>query len=237
MKILLVPLLVAAGLGVGLTVASAHECSGDGPDATDCHDTPQVRDWRPNYVPLFDITKREEQGPGTEGDRQRHDAQRWKDECHTGDVYHQFCAWAYGGNSAFTNGEPDPNAAPNELHVGFAATHCFLLESQHDCEAHDASHGEGVHDAHGGALYVDVCLAANPEGHYCDDGLKDTQAGVTIVDHLDCPMGCFDEYHVVRPLDTDYTSEQAADSVEAAGRIAEDPKTQVCGYPEHSVCP
>jgi hypothetical protein len=59
---------------------------------------------------------------------------------------------------------------------------------------------------------------------------------VTIVDHLDCPNGCFDEYHVVRPADAEYTEAQATNTQAALGEIADDPQGHVCGYPEHSTC-
>lgn len=220
----LLGMVVVAGGLMGIGAASAHECTTD-PETQveECHDTPVVESWRPNYVPLFDL-------PDRDDPEQRAEAQRWrdKDSCNP-NVPH--CFWWDGGESANGSG------APMEQHIGFAATHCFLAEAQHDCSDHDASNGEGVHDAHGGAIYVDVCVAENPESHYCDDGATDTQAGVTIVDHLDCPMGCFDEYHVVRPLDTDYTIEQTEDSAAAIEGIANDPTEQACGYEEHSVCP
>ena len=37
---------------------------------------------------------------------------------------------------------------------------------------------------------------------------------MTIVDHLTCPLGCFDEYHVVRPFDQEYTERQMANTVD-----------------------
>jgi hypothetical protein len=81
-----------------------------------------------------------------------------------------------------------------------------------------------------------VCLATNPDSKYCDDGVEDTQVGVTIVDHLTCPMGCADEYHVVRPLDGDYTARQMEDSQAAVETIAADPVRHICGNPDHSSC-
>src|SRR5688572_6415457 len=152
--------------------ASAHECTDSDPknepNPEECHETPVMPNWRGTYIPLFDIEDREDEA-------QRYDAQRWRDECNNGDpnspTYQsrQQCAWMYGGTSAFPNRDDDVRA-PNELHVGFAATHCFLLEFAHQCEDHDASYGEGVHDAHGGATYVDICLTENPESKYCNDG-------------------------------------------------------------------
>jgi hypothetical protein len=41
---------------------------------------------------------------------------------------------------------------------------------------------------------------------------------------------CFDEYHVVRPLDSAYTMEQMEESQEQIGQILDDPGTYLCGY-------
>ena len=94
-----------------------------------------------------------------------------------------------------------------------------------------------MHDAHGGATYVDVCLVENPESKYCDDGPTDTQVGVTIMDHNSCGtvipiVACTDEYKVVRPLDTEYTQAQMANSERDAQAIADDPYLWLCGYQE-----
>ena len=229
-------LMLAAGTFVGIRAASAHQCpEGTPPDDPACQDTAVYPDWRPNYVPLFDLSDRD----GPEGEQQRYDAQRWRDECNNDGEYRQQCAWFYSGQSVRPYPGTDPageTPRPNEFHAGYAASHCFLAEAAHDCDSHDQTEF-GTHDSHGGAVYVDVCLSPNPDSKYCDDGAEDTQAGVTIVDHLDCPFGCFDEYHVVRPLDSAYTEEQMSDSATAAGGIAADPKGHVCGYPDHTVCP
>lgn len=225
---------VAAGLLGGVPAASAHECpEGEPPDSDACEETDVYDDWRPNYVPLFDLSDREHGEPGS-APEQRGDAQRWREECADDGQERQQCQWLYGGTSVQEYpSDPEGEAAPrpNELHVGYAANHCFLAEAAHDCDGHDE--GEfGTHDSHGGAIYVDICLSANPDSKYCDDGMEDTQAGVTIVDHLTCPMGCFDEYHVVRPLDAEYTEDQMGDSAAAAEQIASDPRRHVCGYEE-----
>lgn len=229
----LLMITMTAALFVGIRSASAHQCpDGYEPNDPECEETAVYDDWRPNYVPFFDLADRD----GEDGEQQRHDAQRWRDECSNGNQYRQQCAWVYGGQSVAPYDESDPDGAsprPNELHVGYAATHCFLAEGAHDCDSH-ADSEFGTHDSHGGALYADVCLSANPDSKYCDDGLSDTQAGVTIVDHLGCPFGCFDEYHVVRPLDQEYTDEQMADSVEYLGSV--DPQRHLCGYEDHSAC-
>ena len=233
----LVSVLVASGLVFGVGAASAHQCPDDAPPGDpECHETPVYEDWRSNVIPLFDLPDREEQEPGSDGEQQRRDAQRWREECADGDQYRQQCAWAYGGQSVTEYDTDENGPRPNELHAGYAANHCFLAEGAHDCDGHDETEF-GTHDSHGGAVYADVCLAPNPDSKYCDDGVEDTQVGVTVVDHLDCPMGCMDEYHVVRPADTAYTTEQMEDSQAAVERIATDPKTQLCGYPDHSVCP
>lgn len=233
---MLLTLTVLGGLFVGIRAAEAHQCPDrHKPNSPACKDTKVYDDWRPNYVPLFDLSDRD----GKTGEQQRYDAQRWRDECSNDGEYRQQCAWVYGGQSAQPYDGSDPTGGtprPNELHLGYAATHCFLAEGAHDCDSH-AQDEFGTHDSHGGAVYADVCLSANPDSKYCDDGAEDTQAGVTIVDHLDCPAGCFDEYHVVRPLDSDYTQEQMEDSAAALGYIADDPKAHLCGYPEHTVCP
>ncbi|MEX2554833.1 MAG: hypothetical protein WEB06_04285 [Actinomycetota bacterium] len=238
--LMMVAFAVVGGVLVLGGSASAHECTDDPeteqtPD--ECHETPVQPNWRGTYIPLFDLEDREDES-------QRYDAQRWRDECNTGDpnsdTYQsrQLCAWFYGG----TSGSPgeDGELAPNELHAGFAATHCFLFEAAHQCEdGHDGSiQGEGVHDAHGGATYVDVCLQPNPDSKYCNDGMEDTQAGVTVMDHFACgtvvPVAsCTDEYHVVRPLDQEYTQAQMDNSVEQTQEIADDPYTWLCGYGEY----
>lgn len=231
----LLTLALAGALLVGIQAASAHQCpDGYEPNDPECRNTAVYEDWRSNYVPLFDLSDRD----GENGEQQRRDAQRWREECSNGNQYRQQCAWVYGGQSIVPEGSDADGAAPrpNELHVGYAATHCFLAEAAHDCDNH-ADDEFGAHDSHGGALYVDVCLAENPDSKHCDDGPADTQAGVTIVDHLSCPTGCFDEYHVVRPLDGEHTQEQLDDSQASLGYIAADPKSHLCGYPDHSVCP
>jgi hypothetical protein len=245
---------IAGGLLVlGIGIAEAHQCpegaeepAGDskqkkekksqpGDPADECHETAVYEDWRPNYVPLFDLPDRAEQGEGTEGERQRRDAQRWREECSNGDQERQQCGWYYGGFSVTPYDTDIDGPRPNEVHVGFAANHCFLAEAAHDCDGH-ADNEFGTHDSHGGAIYADVCLTQNPDSKYCDDGASDTQAGVTIVDHLTCPTGCADEYHVVRPLDAEYTGRQMENSQSAAPGILADPQRHVCGYEEHSNC-
>lgn len=232
----LLMITMTAALFVGVRSASAHQCpDGYEPNDPECEETDVYDDWRPNYVPLFDLADRD----GEDGEQQRHDAQRWRDECSNGSQYRQQCAWVYGGQSLMPYDESDPDGAsprPNELHVGYSATHCFLAEGAHDCDSHEDSEF-GTHDSHGGALYADVCLSANPDSKYCDEGMKDTQAGVTIVDHLGCPFGCFDEYHVVRPFDQEYTEQQMADSVAATEGAANDPQRHLCGYEDQgSAC-
>jgi hypothetical protein len=238
-SIILGILVMAAGVFSG--IAGAHDCT-DTDDPNTCEETPVVPNWRDgNYVPLFDLGDRNDE-------EQRKDAQRWREECNTDDPNssnyqsRQMCAWAYGGQSHTPNegSDPtDPNSyAPNEWHMGFAANHCFLGEFAHDCEDHH--NGEGTHDAHGGAIYADVCVTENPESKYCKEGLKDTQVGLTIMDHNPCGtvvpiVACTDEYHVIRPFDPDFTMGQMEDSVEYIGRIIEDPQLYLCGYPQYSV--
>jgi hypothetical protein len=223
-KRLAIVLAALTGLGVlGLVprAAEAHTCD---PNTDECEDTPVMENWRDQYVPVFGLEDREDE-------QQRYDAQRWRDECDN----QQQCAWAEGGNSA-TGG------SPNELHVGYAATHCFLGEAAHQCEDHTGSGdpdnpNEGVHDAHGGALYADVCLAQNNDpttNKWCDDGVEDTQVGVTIMDHFGCGIfvpiaSCTDEYHVVRPADEAYTNAQMEDTAAAPGEISGDPASYICG--------
>lgn len=240
--LVMLALIVVAGILTLGGAASAHECTDDPnteqqPD--ECHDTPVMPNWRGTYVPLFDLEDREDES-------QRYDAQRWRDECDNGNETatdgsyqsRQQCAWLYGGTSGFE--DDNGNLSPNELHFGFAATHCFLFEFAHQCsDGHDGDvQGEGVHDAHGGATYVDVCLQPNPESKYCDDGMKDTQVGVTIMDHNPCGtvvpiVACTDEYKVVRPLDTEYTQAQMDNSVEQTQEILDDPYTWLCGYGQY----
>lgn len=236
----LLMLTMVGALLVGIQSASAHQCEEDYPsEDAECEETAVYDDWRPNYVPLFDLADRDQQEDGSDGEQQRYDAQRWRDECNNDGEYRQQCLWLYGGQSIVPDENSDPEgydaidgifSRPNELHFGYSATHCFLAEGAHDCDRHGSGSEFDTHDSHGGALYADVCLSANDNSKYCDEGLKDTQAGVTIVDHLTCPMGCFDEYHVVRPFDQEYTEEQMADSVAATEAAASDPQRHICGY-------
>ena len=225
---------VVGGLVAVVGVADAHQCTEEpgekkkDPPTVVCHETPVYEDWRPNYVPLFDLTERD--------DEQRRDAQRWRDECSNDGEERQQCAWLYGGSSAQEYPSDGDGPRPNELHAGYAANHCFLAEAAHDCDSHEETEF-GTHDSHGGAIYVDLCLTENPDSRRCDDGPSDTQAGVTVVDHLTCPLGCADEYHLVRPADTAYTTEQMEDSAVATGQIAADPVRHVCGYPGRTSCP
>ena len=248
---LFVPALLA-GLLVGIGSAQAHQCEQTKKNKpAECRDTAVYPDWRPNYIPLFDLPNRDDPEAG---EQERYDAQRWRAECDDDDdgdgveEQRQQCQWLYGGTSASPNPETDgedealpvPGAAlpiprPNELHVGYAANHCFLAEGAHDCDSHEDNEF-GTHDSHGGAVYADLCLSSNPDSRLCDDGLSDTQVGVTVVDHLRCPFGCFDEYHVVRPFDTEYTKGQTEDSQAAPGTISGDPMTYLCGYQEDSYC-
>ncbi len=240
-RVLLLGLAAAMVLGtlVLSTGAAAHECGYDPEHPDECRETRVMPNWRGTYVPLFDLADREDEA-------QRYDAQRWRDECANGDPNspdyqsRQMCQWAYGGQSGFPN-RGDDLMAPNEFHAGFAATHCFLGEFAHQCEDHDASYGEGVHDAHGGAIYADVCVTPNPESKYCNDGPEDTQAGVTVMDHNPCGtivpvVACTDEYKVVRPLDQEYTTAQMENSAEQTQEIADDPYTWLCGYEQFGEC-
>jgi hypothetical protein len=228
---------VALAFGGGSQLAGAHECTYDGEgrntgNQVECHETPVAPNWRDgNYVPLFDLDDRNDP-------RQRANSQRWREECQGYDDqgnYHsdQMCAWARGGYS-HTPGQGG-EISPNEVHTGFAASHCFLGEFAHQCQGHDKRFGEGVHDGHGGAIYADVCLTANPESKYCRNGPSDTQAGLTIMDHNPCGfivpiVACIDEYHVVRPLDPAFTQRQMEDSLEYIPRILSDPELYLCGY-------
>lgn len=232
---LLLLLTLTGGLFGGIRAASAHQCPEDyEPNGEDCEETDVYDDWRPNYVPLFDLTEREDQSEGGEGEQQRYDAQRWRDECNNDGEYRQQCLWLYGGQSVrpYEDSDPDGTPRPNEAHVGYAANHCFLAEGAHDCDRHGQGSEFDTHDSHGGAVYADVCLTANPDSKHCDDGPEDTQAGVTVVDHLDCPTGCLDEYHVVRPLDSEHTQAQMEDTATAVEAITSDPEPYLLGYPQ-----
>lgn len=225
-------ILLAIVATMSATVASAHECNNPD-DPSDCHKTPVAENWRDgNYIPLFDITDREDED-------QRSDAQRWREECAYYDEngeyqYNQFCVWADFGQSFTPDG--DGNISPNEVHVGGAGTHCFLGEFAHQCQGHNDR--EGTHDAHGGTVYADICLTENPESKYCDDGMKDTQVGATVMDHNPCGIvvpiaACTDEYHVIRPFDQDYTQEQMEQSFAYMQRIIENPHLYLCGYDQY----
>jgi hypothetical protein len=232
---LFVPALLA-GLLVGIGSAQAHQCEQAKKNKpAECRDTEVYPDWRPNYIPLFDLPNRDDPEAG---EQERYDAQRWRDECDDDDdgdgveEQRQQCQWLYGGTSVqqYPSDDGASVSRPNELHVGYAANHCFLAEAAHDCDNHGTEDEFATHDSHGGAVYADVCLSPNPDSRLCDDGMQDTQVGVTVVDHLPCPWGCFDEYHVVRPFDTDYTTEQMADSQAAIATIPSNPEGYACGY-------
>ena len=240
-RLLLVLAVVGAALAVVPGIAGAHQCDEGTQD--NCEDTAVADDYRPNYVPLFDLADREYGDPASDSDG-RNDAQRWRHECANDGEERQQCAWIYGGQSiqeyesdegredADGNTEPEDTLLPrpNELHAGYSANHCFLAEGAHDCDRHDNTGEFGTHDSHGGALFVDVCLSTNPDSRWCDDGVEDTQVGVIILDHLSCPVGCFDEYHVVRPLDPEYTEKQMDGTVDAVEQISEDPEGHIVGY-------
>lgn len=227
-----VALVLGGGLVFVAPSAFAHQCP-NGDTSKKCEETAVYPDWRPNYIPLFDLPDRDEQGEGTEGERQRKEAQRWRECKDPEDGEQQQCGWVKGGQSVKPYPTDTDRQRPNELHVGYAASHCFLAELAHDCDRHSDEDEFETHDSHGGAVYADVCLAENPDGTRCNDGMKDTQAGVTIVDHLTCPMGCMDEYHVIRPFDGEYTADQMGDSAAAIETIAADPQRHVCGYEEY----
>lgn len=222
MRIVVLPFVAAVLSPVAwfTDTAEAHVC--DPADPASCQETPVVDNWRDNYVPLFDLADRDDPD-------QRREAQRWREECGN----QQQCAWLYSGSSANGSG------APNEVHAGTGASHCFAFELFHDCSDHACSETcDPAHDSHGGAIYVDVCLAENDDpalGTHCDDGLSDTQAGVTVVDHNPCGIvvpvaACTDEYHVVRPLDDAYTATQVQNTRDSVDLIAADPARYLCGH-------
>jgi hypothetical protein len=229
------PLLIAIGMS---GTATAHECD---PNTGDCKSTTQVGNWRGNYIPLFDLADRNNED---ELDR----AQRWRDECEgyntDGEYYNnQFCLWQEFGTSAVPG--PGGELAPNEVHVGTAGSHCFLFEAMHDCEDHnpydeDANYNPNrVHDAHGGAIYIDICLVENPDSRWCKKGLEDTTIGITVMDHNGCGIiipvaSCTDEYHVLKPFNSAYTAEQMADTMDWLNDAAADPqgflRWYLCGF-------
>ena len=213
-------------LVTGAGTASAHECSPD--ESEPCHPTPVYPNWRPQYVPLLGVNDSRCEDETCKENRR--DAQRWRDEwnCDT-----QFCIWLKFGFS-FDDG------SPQSVHGGAAGDHS-LFEAAHSSEGHGTE--EGNHDAHGGAIYYDLCLAGDAGTSYEDqagacDGVEDTQVGLTILDHNPCgvppfpgvPFPCIDEYHVVRPFDADYSTEQMEESQEQIQQDMEDPESYLCGY-------
>ncbi|HEX9774159.1 MAG TPA: hypothetical protein VGB83_01075 [Actinomycetota bacterium] len=234
--------VVAGLLSLGVaTGSSAHTCDTDVPDES-CEESKAVEDWRGSYVPLFE--------PVDNSREARFDQQRWHEECAKPDGESaQMCQWAYGGVSAFPNRgttESPGETTPNELHVGFAASHCFLFEFAHQCEDHAEERGEGVHDRHGGAIYIDICGTPNLQSKHCRNGIVDTQIGITVIDHNACGtfvpiVACTDEYHVLRPFDPDYTQAQMEQSLDAIQVALADPKAFLrewfCGHEEFSSTP
>lgn len=218
-------LFTVVGLAVLAPAALAHECpAGTGPTSPECQPAAVYPDWRPNYVPVMDLQDRSDE-------QQKRDAQRWRDEngCHG-----QFCVWAD------PSGSVDDEAGPGTLHAGSAGDHS-LGEGAHSDEGHEQNEF-GNHDTHGGSIYADICAGSDAgtsyEGRAGDcTGPEDTQVGITIVDHLTCPMGCMDEYHVVRPLDSDYTEAQVANSARDTETALSDPQRHLCGYEQYdSAC-
>jgi hypothetical protein len=241
-KILLTTLVVVLSAAT-MKVAPAHTCPANGDPGDDqCQDTETVDNWRGSYLPLFEPIDRED------GDA-RWGYQRWHLECDN----QQFCLWQEFGTSAFaTDGEELPS--PNEVHIGMAGSHCFLFEAQHDCSDHAASpNGDTnrVHDAHGGAIFIDLCLTPNTDSsqgdNLCANGQQDTVVGVTLIDHNGCGIfvpvaACTDEYHIWKPFDPDYTVAQMERSQAAFQALMDDPQTWMvnyfCGNPEYSEdCP
>lgn len=220
-RLIVVVLLVAGVVGVG-TAVSAHECETRGNSHREhCDDTPVYGLWRHNVIPLFTMEDRDDP-------ERRREAERWRDEhgCYT-----QYCAWA-DWNSSTTEG------TPNSLHVGMAADHS-MTENAHQSENHGT--GESNHDAHGGAVFADVCITSDEGTSYesepgACEGPEDTRVVFVIKDHLACPL-CLDEYHEVRPLDAEYTEGQMERSVDDVEHTSQHPVHHVCGDPERSNCP
>jgi hypothetical protein len=225
-------LSIAATVVVGVVVvggsAAAHECTTD-PDTGEetCGPTPVYPNWRPQYVPLFGAN--DTRCETEECKENRRDQQRWRDE---NGCENQYCSW----NDVNTSVD---DGSPMSVHAGMAADHS-MFEAAHSSEGHGTD--EGNHDTHGGSVFADICVGSDAgtsyEGHSgaCEDP-SDTQIGANIIDHNPCgvppptlPVPCFDEYHVVRPLDSAYTMEQMEESQEQIGQILDDPGTYLCGY-------
>jgi hypothetical protein len=219
---------MALGALGGMRMADAHEC-GDVNDPSTCEDTAVAPNWRDGYVPLFGLADRDD-------DQERREAQRWRDE-YGCDAQH--CVWVKQNSSV-------DGGAPTAVHAGTAADHS-MFEVAHQSEDHREG-TESNHDAHGGAIYADVCASSEEDTSYegqagaCQDP-SDTQVGVTLVDHNPCStvlpyVSCTDEYHVVRPLDTDYTQQQLQNTASDTQAIADDPRGYLCGhhYPDGDDC-
>src|SRR5688572_21400750 len=161
-------LVMGLGMIVGPSGVSAHECAdrptrpgAKAPVTNECEDTAVAPNWRDPYVPLFSL-------PDHEDEDQRRDAQRWRDEwgCDT-----QHCVWVKD-NTSVDGGQPAG------VHAGTAADHS-MFEVAHQSEDHGSA--ESNHDAHGGAIYLDVCLASEAGTSYegqagACTGPEDTQA-------------------------------------------------------------
>ena len=242
LTILVATAMALTGLAITAAVVQAHACVEETtpapepdkklkkdeeppppPTTTTCGPTDVYENWRPNYLPLFDLADRDDE-------QQKRDAQRWRDE---NGCEKQFCIWAS------PSGSVDDPEGPATIHAGMAGEHA-LGEAAHSDEGHTDDEF-GNHDSHGGSIYADICAGTDNGTSFegkagsCT-GPEDTQVGITVVDHLTCPAGCADEYHVVRPLDQPYTQEQLADSQRDLATAASDPQRHVCGYEEHSAC-
>ncbi len=222
-----VTVLALTGVAAFNQAVQAHACTEPAPGEevpAECGPTDVYPNWRDNLVPLFDLEDRDDE-------QQKRDAQRWRDE---NGCEKQFCIWAN------PSGSVDDHEGPATIHAGMAGEHA-LGEAAHSDEDHSDTEF-GNHDSHGGSIYADVCLGTDAGTSYedhagaCED-MYDSQVGITIVDHLTCPAGCADEYHVIRPTDPAFTAAQVEDSQRDTGEIAADPQRYACGYEERgSAC-
>jgi hypothetical protein len=228
-------LVMAVAAVAGIHEAAAHECQPvkKGSKKQTCHATPVVPNWRGSYIPLFGVNDVRCDVRDKACHDRRAEQQRWRDEwgCDT-----QYCFWFKWGQSA----PPFGDGSPQSIHTGMAADHS-MTEDAHSAQGHGTD--EGNHDTHGGSVFVDLCLASDQGTSYQGKpgacaGPRDTQVGFNIVDHDPCgppqpgdiPVPCSDEYHVIRPLDPEYTQEQNEQDRAEIQRYAENPGEWLCGY-------
>jgi hypothetical protein len=124
-----------------------------------------------------------------------------------------------------TDTEPEDLAnreAPSQFSLANSADHSWLALAHSPDD-----HGPGEfdqHDTHGGSIWADVYLPTNE-----DHKVRDSNAGVFILDHLGCTFGCLDEYHQFY-ADPERLIFQVGEIPNQAEFVGRDPDRYVFGF-------